>query len=156
LARMTFGGKRGGVRGTTSSSGASTQRSIEDVVRQMKKEQQKPPGEDYRERALAIHGLICARCGKEFSAINRGLLTVHHKDGNHFNNPPDGSNWENLCVYCHEDVHSRSILGEYLDGSGGGKEDGLVYQDGRMQTDSRSGFGTLADHLKNFLQKNKP
>ena len=36
------------------------------------------------------------------------------KDGNHDNNPPDGSNWENLCVYCHEDVHSRGLLGDYL------------------------------------------
>jgi hypothetical protein len=30
------------------------------------------------------------------------------------NNPPDGSNWENLCVYCHDDEHSRDLLGEYL------------------------------------------
>jgi len=42
------------------------------------------------------------------------LLTVHHKDGNHHNNPPDGSNWENLCVYCHDDEHSRNVLAEYL------------------------------------------
>jgi hypothetical protein len=41
-------------------------------------------------------------------------LTVHHKDGNHLNNPPDGSNWENLCSYCHEDIHSRELLGDYL------------------------------------------
>jgi len=34
-------------------------------------------------------------------------LTVHHKDGNHHNNPPDGSNWELLCVYCHENEHAR-------------------------------------------------
>jgi cytochrome c553 len=39
---------------------------------------------------------------------------VHHKDGNHLNNPPDGSNWENLCVYCHEDEHTRELLGKYL------------------------------------------
>ena len=26
----------------------------------------------------------------------------------------DGSNWENLCVYCHEDEHSRSVLGDYF------------------------------------------
>jgi hypothetical protein len=26
----------------------------------------------------------------------------------------DGSNWENLCVDCHDDEHSRGILGEYL------------------------------------------
>ena len=41
---------------------------------------------------------------------NKHLLTVHHKDGNHRNNPPNGTNWENLCVYCHDDEHSRGIL----------------------------------------------
>ncbi len=34
-------------------------------------------------------------------------LTVHHKDGNHDRNPPDGSNWELLCLYCHENEHAR-------------------------------------------------
>ncbi len=61
----------------------------------------------YREQSLKIHGLICAKCGREFEEKERQLLTVHHRDGNHANNPPDGSNWENLCVYCHEDEHSR-------------------------------------------------
>lgn len=73
-----------------------------------------PNKENYRDRSLALHGLICARCGREFTAGQRHLLTVHHKDGNHLNNPADGSNWENLCVYCHEDIHSRGILGDYL------------------------------------------
>ncbi|MBI3015823.1 MAG: HNH nuclease family protein [Candidatus Tectomicrobia bacterium] len=72
--------------------------------------------EDYRERSLAIHGWICAKCGREFDASNLHLLTVHHKDGNHLNNPPDGSNWENLCIYCHEDEHTRFQLGDYLQG----------------------------------------
>ena len=31
--------------------------------------------------------------------------------------PPDGSNWENLCTYCHDDEHSRTILADYLSGS---------------------------------------
>ena len=44
------------------------------------------------------------------------IVTVHHKDGNHENNPADGSNWENLCVDCHEDEHSRGLLGDYLTG----------------------------------------
>lgn len=69
---------------------------------------------DYREKSLRIHGLICAKCGREFDFKDRRLLTVHHKDGNHLNNPPDGSNWENLCVYCHEDEHSRGLLGDSL------------------------------------------
>jgi len=68
----------------------------------------------YRERSLALHGWICAKCAREFDAGTLHLLTVHHKDGNHRNNPPDGSNWENLCVYCHDDEHSREILADYL------------------------------------------
>jgi 5-methylcytosine-specific restriction endonuclease McrA len=67
----------------------------------------------YRERSLAIHGWICAKCAREFEASDLHLLTVHHRDGNHNNNPSDGSNWENLCVYCHDDEHSRKILGAY-------------------------------------------
>ena len=68
----------------------------------------------YRARSLEIHGWICAKCAREFEAANLHLLTVHHKDGNHNNNPPDGSNWENLCVYCHDDEHSRDLLADYL------------------------------------------
>ena len=74
----------------------------------------KPTADNYRERSLKIHGMICAKCGREFTQRNRQLLTVHHKDGNPQNNPADGSNWENLCVYCHEDEHSRQRLGDYL------------------------------------------
>jgi cytochrome c553 len=70
----------------------------------------------YRERSLALHGWICAKCAREFEASTLHLLTVHHKDGNHHNNPPDGSNWENLCAHCHEDEHSREILADYLSG----------------------------------------
>ena len=72
------------------------------------------PVSNYRERSLRIHGLICAKCQREFTPRNRQLLTVHHKDGNPMNNPADGSNWENLCVYCHEDEHNRKRLGDYL------------------------------------------
>jgi 5-methylcytosine-specific restriction endonuclease McrA len=70
--------------------------------------------QDYRARSLALHGWICAKCAREFDESNLHLLTVHHKDGNHANNPPDGSNWENLCAYCHDDEHSRELLAEYL------------------------------------------
>ena len=61
----------------------------------------------YRARALKIHPWICARCGREFSGKKLQELTVHHKDHNHDNNPPDGGNWELLCLYCHENEHSR-------------------------------------------------
>jgi len=74
------------------------------------------PADSYRERSLKIHGMICAKCEREFTHKNRQLLTVHHKDGNPRNNPQDGSNWENLCIYCHEDEHSRKLLGDYLRG----------------------------------------
>ncbi len=87
-------------------------KSVDEVMKELKKTA--PPQSDYRERSLKIHGLICAKCGREFDYTNRQLLTVHHKDGNPRNNPPDGSNWENLCVYCHEDEHSRELLGKYL------------------------------------------
>jgi hypothetical protein len=61
----------------------------------------------YRERALKMFPWICARCGREFSGKKLRELTVHHKDHNHDYNPPDGSNWELLCIYCHDNEHSR-------------------------------------------------
>jgi len=91
---------------------AGESRTVEEVVRELR--QKISPASNYRERSLKIHGLICAKCAREFDHKTRHLLTVHHKDGNHRNNPPDGSNWENLCVYCHEDEHSRELLGDYL------------------------------------------
>lgn len=89
-----------------------SQKEIEETVRRLRAEQDK--GENYREKSLRLHGWICAKCGREFEADNLHLLTVHHKDGNHHNNPADGSNWENLCAYCHDDEHSRSLLADYL------------------------------------------
>lgn len=71
----------------------------------------------YREQAFKLYPWICARCGREFTRANLHLLEVHHRDHNHDNNPPDGSNWELLCTYCHEAEHRR-----YLDGVGRGGE----------------------------------
>ena len=62
----------------------------------------------YRERALKIYPWICGRCAREFTAHLREL-TVHHRDHNHDNNPPDGSNWELLCLYCHDNEHQRQL-----------------------------------------------
>ena len=56
----------------------------------------------YRERALKMYPWVCAHCGREFGGKRLKELTVHHKDHNHDNNPPDGSNWELLCIYCHD------------------------------------------------------
>jgi len=61
----------------------------------------------YRERALKLYPWICGRCAREFSGVRLRELTVHHKDHNHDNNPLDGSNWELLCIYCHENEHAR-------------------------------------------------
>ena len=66
----------------------------------------------YREQALKIFPRVCARCGREFEGKKLRELTVHHKDHNHGNNPPDGSNWELLCIYCHDNEHSRHLDAE--------------------------------------------
>ena len=71
--------------------------------------------QDYREQALKIYPWVCGRCAREFTRANVQQLTVHHKDHNHDNNPPDGSNWELLCIYCHDNEHAR-----YLDSAGRG------------------------------------
>src|ERR1700758_1069775 len=63
--------------------------------------------QSYREQPLKIYPWICGRCGREFTHANLRELTVHHKDHNHDNNPPDGSNWELLCLYCHDNEHAR-------------------------------------------------
>jgi hypothetical protein len=63
----------------------------------------------YREQALKIYPWICGRCAREFTRANVRELTVHHRDHNHDNNPPDGSNWELLCVYCHDNEHQRQL-----------------------------------------------
>ena len=64
---------------------------------------------DYRSQALKILPHICVRCAREFSGKRLRELTVHHRDGNHDNNPADGSNWELLCIYCHENEHARIV-----------------------------------------------
>ncbi len=61
----------------------------------------------YREQALKIYPWICGRCAREFTVHNLRELTVHHRDHNHEHNPADGSNWELLCLYCHDNEHSR-------------------------------------------------
>jgi hypothetical protein len=153
MAKMTFSSKWGRVAVSKKPQAADAPKSVEDTVREMKNAARAEGGEDYRERSLSIHGLVCARCGREFSGVNRQLLTVHHKDGNHHNNPPDGSNWENLCAYCHEDVHSREVLSEYLGNSSSGRDVSLVY--GGSPAAETESSGLLAQKLKQALQKKK-
>ncbi|GGY89177.1 MULTISPECIES: YajD family HNH nuclease [Shewanella] len=61
----------------------------------------------YREQALKLYPWVCGRCAREFTHKNLSELTVHHRDHNHDNNPADGSNWELLCLYCHDNEHAR-------------------------------------------------
>lgn len=71
----------------------------------------------YREKALKLFPAICGRCGREFSGKRLRELTVHHRDHNHDNNPPDGSNWELLCLYCHDNEHGRQAVADAYDTS---------------------------------------
>lgn len=63
----------------------------------------------YRERALKLYPWICGRCRREFTPANLQELTVHHRNHNHDDNPEDGSNWELLCLYCHDNEHQRQV-----------------------------------------------
>lgn len=94
----------------------------------------------YREQALKLYPWVCGRCARTFTRANLRELTVHHRDHNHDNNPPDGSNWELLCVYCHDNEHSR--YEEHL-ASGGTTVGG----GGTPDTTHRP-FGNLKDLLR--------
>lgn len=92
----------------------------------------------YREQALKLFPHVCARCTREFSGKSLRELTVHHLDHNHDNNPPDGSNWELLCLYCHDHEHTRGVQDE-RDGDGGVQAAAGL---------SHSPFADLAKHLQ--------
>ena len=84
----------------------------------------------YREQALKLYPWICGRCRREFTRDNVQQLTVHHRDHNHDNNPPDGSNWELLCVYCHDNEHQRLLEAAAPSGEGAdaGKDRSATHQ----------------------------
>ena len=69
-----------------------------------------PYGRNYRDQALKLYPHICGRCGRTFTHSNLHELTVHHRDHNHGHNPTDGSNWELLCLYCHDNEHQRQLV----------------------------------------------
>ena len=78
----------------------------------------------YRGQALKLYPWICGRCGREFSGKKLRELTVHHRDHNHDNNPPDGSNWELLCLYCHDNEHARQQVADtYAEATPGGEHE---------------------------------
>lgn len=85
----------------------------------------------YRARALKMYPWVCGHCGRSFSGKKLRELEVHHKDHNHDNNPPDGSNWELLCMYCHENQHARQGLASVYRGDtdpGSNSEQGVTFQ----------------------------
>ncbi len=98
----------------------------------------------YRAQSLNIHPWICGRCGREFNLANLHELTVHHKDHDHDNNPADGSNWEHLCLYCHDNEHGR-----FADTKG-------VYTKEHTLTDSRTHrpLAKLRQHLEEDRSEN--
>ncbi|MEW5008508.1 MAG: YajD family HNH nuclease [Cycloclasticus sp.] len=92
----------------------------------------------YRAKALKMYPWICGRCSREFNQQNLRELTVHHRDHNHDNNPQDGSNWELLCLYCHDNEHAR-----YIDNVAGD-----VHEDKRTPDASHNPFAGLANLLQ--------
>ncbi|OUR83592.1 HNH endonuclease [Cycloclasticus sp. 46_120_T64] len=92
----------------------------------------------YRAKALKMYPWICGRCSREFNQQNLRELTVHHRDHNHDNNPQDGSNWELLCLYCHDNEHAR-----YIDNVAGD-----VHENKPRQEASHNPFAGLANLLQ--------
>ena len=88
-------------------SSESDKRSKHDKVLAAQREYIAKRESGYREQALKLYPWICGRCTREFTRANLRELTVHHVDHNHDNNPKDGSNWELLCIYCHDEEHTK-------------------------------------------------
>jgi len=97
---------------------------------------------DYRSLALKMYPWVCGKCGRDFKGKNLSELTVHHRDHDHSNNPLDGSNWELLCLYCHDNEHSRNIDAQWTKG----------HSDNETKTSSYNPF----ENLKTDLNKKKP
>ncbi len=87
---------------------SSTNSKLDKIVAESRKNRESRE-QGYRERSLRMYPWICGRCSREFTRENVAQLTVHHRDHNHDNNPLDGSNWELLCVYCHDNEHQRQL-----------------------------------------------
>jgi hypothetical protein len=98
---------------------AHTERMIAEAIQQRRAREQ-----GYREQALKLYPWICGRCAREFTRQNLHQLTVHHRDHNHDNNPKDGSNWELLCLYCHDNEHARRLDSEAARRAGVGEDRG--------------------------------
>lgn len=92
---------------TTRDAGSSSEKLDRVVLEARRNRERREQG--YREQALKLYPWICGRCTREFTRANLHELTVHHRDHDHDNNPSDGSNWELLCLYCHDNEHARQV-----------------------------------------------
>jgi len=97
----------------------------------------------YRVRALKMYPHICASCGREFEGKRLKELTVHHKDHNHDNNSSDGSNWELLCLYCHDHEHEKQKDGKYMNAGSAS----VQFEE--------SGFGNPFDNLDSMMEQDE-
>jgi len=100
----------------------------------------------YRAQALKLYPWVCGRCGREFSNQNLRELTVHHKDMDHDNNPPDGGNWELLCLYCHDNEHQK--FEEHLAALASGRAPSASAQSRSQTPSTHRPFDALGDLLK--------
>lgn len=115
------------------------QAKLDQIVAQARN-QREDREKEYRAQALKMYPWVCGRCAREFTLKNLQELTVHHRDHNHDNNPPDGSNWELLCLYCHDNEHSRYLeAGHSKAGHAQGRQD---------TTTTFKAFAGLGDLLK--------
>lgn len=111
--------------------------SDEDIIAEARRNRERRERE-YRDRALKLFPHVCARCQREFGGKKLRELTVHHKNHNHDDNPPDGSNWELLCMYCHENEHQKYLL------------EGTTPPEGEVDAPATyKPFAALGDLLKN-------
>ncbi len=81
----------------------------------------------YREQALKLYPWVCGRCAREFTRANLRELTVHHVNHDHDDNPTDGSNWELLCLYCHDEEHSKFEAFVRYGGGSDAKQDAATF-----------------------------
>jgi hypothetical protein len=112
---------------------------LDPIVAEFRRDKAREEG-SYRARALKLLPHVCAHCGREFEGKRLRELTVHHKDVDPTNNPPDGSNWELLCLYCHDHEHGRDEGAVALTGDAPAKE--------RKVTGLHQPFADLTDLLK--------
>ncbi len=110
---------------------------LDQIVAQARRQNEERE-QGYRARALKMYPWVCGRCAREFKQENLRELTVHHRDHDHDNNPADGSNWELLCVYCHDNEHSRLTDSKY----------GEIAVDSENSNATHNPFAELAAMLK--------